>query len=342
MKILKLPGENLNGFIETLRGFGQLLAPQRKGSNSFVFAPLKDISKIDLNYTRTILPLKKYLLRPVETISKWTPCQGYRTTPENEGEKHVLFGVHPCDIKAIEILDMVMRDNYIDERYFAARDNIAVIGISCEPDELCFCHSMQADFVESGFELFLSDVDDGYLVTVRTSLGDDMVSAAHHLFEEVTRGTIERFKYRNEERRKRFSKQSQIDISQLPEIIDLEYKSVIWKEYGDKCLSCGGCTMVCPTCYCYDIYDEVALSQQEGVRKRKWDSCFFADYALVAGGENFREKRHSRFRYRYLHKQEGFVSKYGRPSCTGCGRCIEVCPAGIDLREVIRKIRGGA
>jgi len=106
MKILNLPVENLNDFIETLRGFGQLHAPQRKGSNSFVFAELKDISKMELNYTRTILPLKKYLLKSVETISKFTPCQGYQTIPENEGEKYVLFGVHPCDIKAVEILDL--------------------------------------------------------------------------------------------------------------------------------------------------------------------------------------------------------------------------------------------
>ncbi len=340
MKVLRLPEKNLNKFIESLKKFGEVHVPQRQGVKSFVFAELKDISKMDLNYTRTILPLKKYLSKPVDPLFRFTPTEGYQPTDEDKSKKYVLFGVHSCDIKALGIVDMVMRDNRSDLRYLSKRNNVAVIGISCEPDDFCFCHSMESDFVELGFELFLHKVDGNYLVIVRTSLGDDMVTFAASLFEEVTGDAIEDFKRDIIERRKKFLERKDINTSYLPEIIELEYKSKTWEEYGKKCLSCGSCTMVCPTCYCYEVYDEIALNQQEGTRKKRWDSCFFLEYSLVAGGINFRGEKSSRFRHRYLHKQEGFVSKYGRPSCVGCGRCIEVCPAKIDLREVIQKIGG--
>jgi len=338
MKILNLPKKNLLKFVESLKEFGEVNAPIKKGSNSFAFDRIKEFKKINLNYTRTILPLKKYFLKPISPMFKFTTTEGYIPIIEDEDKRNVFFGIHSCDIKSLEILDMAMKENYVDERYFNIRNNSAIIGISCEPDEYCFCHSMQADFVESGFELFLSELDNSYLVTVKTSLGDDMIMASASLFEEVTSDMIEKFKNKADERLRSFS--NQINISYLPEIIELDYKSDIWKKYSDKCLSCGSCTMVCTTCYCYDVYDEITLNGKQGKRLKRWDSCFFPDYALVAGGENFREERFSRFRYRYLHKQEGFVSKYGRPSCTGCGRCIDVCPAGIDLRKVIQKIRG--
>ena len=340
MKILNLPKNNFLQFIESLKAFGEVHGPVKKGGKSFEFKKIEDVSNIDLSYHRTILPLKKYFLKPVQPIFKFSTAKGYLPVNENNSNKKVLFGVHACDIKALEILDMAMKENYVDERYFNLRKNAAIIGISCEPDEYCFCHSMQADFVESGCELFLTDIDESYVVIVKTSLGDDMVAACSGLFEEVTDSIIDTYKNKSDERVSKF--QDQINISCLPEIIELEYTSNVWQEYGDKCLACGSCTMVCPTCYCYNIYDEIALCGNKGVRNKIWDSCFFPDYALVAGGENFRNERYSRFRYRYLHKQEGFVSKYGRPSCTGCGRCIEVCPAKIDLRKVIQKIRGEA
>ena len=131
-----------------------------------------------------------------------------------------------------------------------------------------------------------------------------------------------------------------MDLGDLPEILEMEYHSEVWDELGRKCLSCGSCSMVCPTCYCFDVNDEVDLGSRSGRRIRSWDSCLFETHALVAGGENFREHRSSRIKFRYYHKQRGFVAEYGRPSCVGCGRCIAGCPAGIDIVSVIEKLRG--
>lgn len=101
--------------------------------------------------------------------------------------------------------------------------------------------------------------------------------------------------------------------------------------------------MVCPTCYCYDVEDhpslDLDLERGESTRERVWDSCLFSTHALVAGGENFRESQADRIKFRFYHKQRGFVAEYGRPSCVGCGRCIVACPAHIDIVEVLNRLR---
>ena len=337
MKIVTLPKENLPEFIGHLRAFGEIHAPTRRPDNSVVFAPVSDASEIELDYIRTILPLKKYFFKPVDVVLTFRAEKGYEAPTERADEKYVIFGVHPCDIHGLKILDLVFGGRYVDTYYSARRDRAVIIGLDCIPDELCFCRSTGTGFVDSGFDLFLSDIDDSYLVRVGTSSGDDIVRAADALFHEVTGEDREAYKMKSILRRESF--RTEIQLQDLPEIMDLEYENTVWQEVGEKCLSCGTCSMVCPTCYCYAVFDELNLDAVSGQRKRRWDSCLFKDYALVAGGHNFRAERASRVKNRYFHKQRGFVSQYGRPSCVGCGRCKAYCPAGIDIVEVISDLR---
>jgi len=265
------------------------------------------------------LPLKKYFLKPVDAMLNFWAEKGYDTPAEEADGRRVIFGVHPCEIHGLKILDLVFGGKYVDNYYFARRSNAAIIGLDCMPDELCFCRSTGTDFVDTSFDLFLSDIGDSYAVRVGTSLGDDMAKAADSLFCQIERADREKYKAKSLERGESF--QTEIQLQDLPQIMDLEYESQIWQELGEECLSCGMCSMVCPTCYCYAVFDELNLDASSGQRKRRWDSCLFKDYALAAGGHNFRADRSSRVKNRYFHKQRGFVSQYGRPSCVGCGRC---------------------
>lgn len=337
MKIVKLPKKNLNAFLKSIEEFGELHAPVRRGDHSYAFDKVKDFEDIKLDYTRSILPPKKYFMKPKQTLFTFSQEKGYETVYEDKDKKIVLFGVHPYDIFSLKILDLVFEGKYVDNYYFERRKNVAILGIDCEPDELCFSRSMGADFVEDGFDLYFSDIGEDYLIRVGTSLGDDMVLKAELLIEDVDEKAREEYKKRSRERKEQF--QSDVEIADLPEIFDLEYESDVWKEAGEKCLGCGSCSMVCPTCYCYDVYDELELDITKGERKRIWDSCLFTDYALVAGGHNFRGERSSRIKNRFFHKQRGFVAEYGMPACVGCGRCIEACPAGINIIELITKLR---
>jgi len=337
MRTVKLPKENLLDFVGSLSSFGEIHAPTKRGASSFAFAPVTDLSEIRLDYTRTILPPKKYFLRPVETMFDFSTEGGYAAPAGESAERLVIFGVHPCDIQGLLILDLVFGGEYADSYYSARRNRAAVIGVDCVPDELCFCRSAGTDFVDAGFDLFLSDIDDSYLVRVGTSLGDDMVRAAESLFGAVAEADRLKYKRKSVERRESF--RTEIPLQDLPAIMDLEYESDVWREEGEKCLSCGTCSMVCPTCYCFAVFDELNLDASSGRRMRQWDSCLFNDYALVAGGHNFRAERSSRVKNRFFHKQRGFVSQYGRSACVGCGRCKAFCPAGVDIVEIINKLR---
>jgi len=337
MQIVKLPKESLDKFMGSLSKFGEIHAPIKKDENTYLFSKIEDLSKIELDYNRTILPPKKYFFSPTETIFRFSPEKGYEPPEDNLNKKYVLLGVHPCDIHGLKILDLVFSGRYVDNYYFTKRKRTSIIGVSCIPDDKCFCRSMETDFVEDGFDLFLSDIDDSYLVRIATSLGDDMVRANQFLFKEVDKEDIAEYKRKSNERKNHFK--IDLELYNLPEIMDLEYENKIWEEIGEKCLSCGTCSMVCPTCYCYDVFDDLDLDGKTGERRRRWDSCLFKDYALVAGGLNFRPERSARVKNRYFHKQRGFVAQYGRPSCVGCGRCVQSCPAKIDIVEVITKIR---
>jgi sulfhydrogenase subunit beta (sulfur reductase) len=336
VKTLVLPRERLDFFAAVLQQFGDVHGPVAQGDH-FVFRRLERWSEIRLDYTRTLLPPKKYVLPPRECLFHFRQAEGYVPATDGLDRRIVLFGVHACDLYGLNILDAVFAGRYPDPYYQTRRRNLAIIGIDCTPDEHCFCRSMRADFVSQGFDLFLTDLGDRYFTLVGTALGDDMVLATSGLFEPTTRDDVDAYKRRSEERHRAFRLAA--EIRDLPEIFELEYKSDLWEELGARCLGCGACSMVCPTCYCYDVMDEAALGTRDGTRTRTWDSCLFVDHALVAGGENFRASRASRVKFRFYHKQRGFVAEYGRPSCVGCGRCIEACPAGIDIIEVIERLR---
>ncbi len=337
MKTLKLPRQQLDYFASVMQQFGEVHAPVAR-DGQYAFARIDRWSDAVLDYNRTILPPKKYVLPPRETLLRYRSGTGYEPVAEGLERRIVLFGVHPCDIYGINILDDVFAGTYHDPYYRARRDNLIVIGIDCTPDEHCFCRSMRADFVDRGFDLFFYDIGEYFLVFVGTARGDDMVLAAKALFEEVARADIEEYKRRSEAKRRTFK--LDVEIRDLPEIFEMEYRAEIWQDLGKKCLSCGACSLVCPTCYCYDVADQVELGSRDGCRERCWDSCLFSSHARVAGGENFRESRASRIKFRFYHKQRGFVAEYGRPSCIGCGRCIEACPVNIDIVEVLNLLRG--
>lgn len=337
MKILKLPKRQLDFFASVLQQFGEVHAPVER-NGKYAFQRLSRWSEARLDYDRTVLSPKKYVLPPRETLFRYREGKGYQPATDDLERKIVLVGVHACDIYSLNILDEVFAGQYPDPYYQARRRNLAIIGIDCTPDEHCFCRSMRADFVDTGFDLFLHDIGEYYLVFVGTARGDDMVLATGPLFEDVTRADIEEYKRRSENKRRQFK--LDVEIRDLPEIFEMEYEAEIWDDLGERCLSCGNCSMVCPTCYCYDVVDETALGSRDGDRNRIWDSCLFYSHALVAGGENFRESKASRIKFRFYHKQRGFVAEYGRPSCVGCGRCIETCPVGIDIIEVLNRLRG--
>ncbi len=308
--------------------------------DGFVFAKLDEPSQLRLDYDTTLLPPKKLFFPPESVMMRFDTEANDVVEAVAEAGPRVLFGLHPCDINGLLLMDNVfLGRQYVDPYYKALRDNTLIIGVSCTPSESCFCNAWNTDEAHWGFDMFFTDLGGRYFVSVASVKGAELLDR-HVATREMTDDDVAAFQRTREEFKAGFS--AEVDSDQLPLLLDAKFDSPIWDELGERCLSCGACSMVCPTCYCFDVVDRLDADGKGGERVRVWDSCQFAGFASVAHGANFRASRASRVKYRYYHKQWGYLSKFERVLCVGCGRCSRACLAGISPREVITALQQGA
>ncbi|MHA1769334.1 MAG: 4Fe-4S dicluster domain-containing protein [Candidatus Thorarchaeota archaeon] len=331
MRILKMQAKYLEVFLESLDKFGVLYGPIRK-RGVLTFDRVERVSDLVLGGEHPMIPLKK-LFHPKQFTMMHFNEKGF--SPDYSiMEKRVVIGAHPCEIHGLLRLDDVFLSEPADPYYAGLRKSTAIIGFSCLPTENSLCSSTRTDIVEEGFDLFFVDLDDFYLVWVGSSLGHDMIYEREEFFDEnVAPEDIQRYLAWREKRNKMFK--HHFEFKSMPDVMELSYNSKIWEEFADKCLSCGQCSMVCPTCNCFNVTDILDITNEAvGRRERVWDSCMFADYSLVSGGHNFREARADRLKLWYTHKLKAFGDEYGTPGCVGCGRCVDTCPVDINVLTI--------
>lgn len=334
----------LKALFDLLADKNAVVGPVRTGVDRnnaplFAFEQVADYRKLDLGYTTTRLPAKRYFLPFREDLATFKIAGGdwTKSIDYNIDRPYVLFGLHACDINALNKLDKVLMGPVYPMPYYAAkRKNMFIVGIDCKPQPFCFCRSMGADTVLHGFDLFLTDMGDKYFVEI---LSAEAYQIAKDLKTEApTEADHMRFMRTVAEKNKQFT--ARVDTTDLTKILDMEFQSPVWKQWGDKCLGCGTCSNVCPTCYCYGVEETVDVGLKKARKTKTLYSCNIVDFAEVAGGHNFRPERSSRLKYRYYHKHRGFVEAYEESLCVGCGRCGEACLAGITVPEVIASVRG--
>ncbi len=320
----------------------EIIAPKRidrdaSGKAIHQYLPVQSFDEIDLDYTATEYSAKTYFIPFRETLSTyrfddddWEQEIRYRIQPR------AIIGLHACDINALVKLDKVFaRDFFPSPYYVSRRENTFVIGVSCLPCEGGFCKSVGADTVTHGFDLYLVDLGDRYFVKI----GSDR---AFNLLKKVRTEEInDRDKQDYLEFLHRFNKayKNTLQTQNLPNLLDIEFESDVWTKWGDKCLSCGSCAMVCPTCYCYGVTEQVSMDFERGSKVKHLYSCNLIDFAQVAGGHNFRPAAETRLKYRYYHQHRGFVESFGHPLCVGCNRCGSVCLAGINPPDIIQDLQ---
>ncbi len=304
----------------------------------FVFDRIAHPGELKLDYDTTLLPPKKWLFPPEESMMRFRVADSEIVDDDVHVTPRVLFGLHPCDINGLLLMDNVFTRDYVDPYYAARRAATLVIGHSCTPTETCFCNAWGTDEVNWGFDVFLTDLGDRYFVSVTSAEGSELLDR-YVENQPATEADIKEFTRASRRARELFP--HALDTSHLPMLLEAKFDSPIWDRLGEACLGCGACSMVCPTCYCFDVRDRTSVDQKSGERVRTWDSCQFAGFSAVAHGENFRADRASRVKYRYYHKQWGYLSKFERVLCVGCGRCTRACLAGISPVTVITELEGG-
>ncbi len=334
-----LPRTRLADFVRFLSARQKLIGPVALGNNQYKFGEVSSLEEMSLNYLPTILPPKKYYMPQHETLLKYDVSRGQEMEAVVEVEELVLFGVHTCDLAGIQCLNVVFSDRPKDLHYLIRKNYLTLIGLECNDycDGYANCAMLRNHLPKGGYDLFFTELSDCYFVHVNTQQGDDLVDESG-LFDPVTPRAEAELAELRALKKKRFKSEVAIRYQDIPRLFEETFESLVWDDVGNRCLSCGNCTNVCPTCYCFDVTDEPELDLTKGRRIRVWDSCQHEAFAKVAGGESFREKRKDRKRHRFNRKFKYPMDRYRRIFCTGCGRCSRTCMAKIDLKETINAL----
>ena len=254
-------------------------------------------------------------------------------------ESLAIIGVRACDLAALRLQDQHFLEGAFSDSYYAARrQSLFLVAVHCaHPVATCFCASTgDGPRARRGFDMALSELDDGYLVETGSDKGRALADqlplvAATAAHRETADGEVEeaaRRQIRN------------LPSRNLRDVLFSNLSHPRWEEVATRCLSCGNCTAVCPTCFCHGEIDETALDGRDSLHARQWDSCFSQGHSYIHG-MTIRADTRTRYRQWLTHKLGSWHEQYGRSGCVGCGRCITWCPVGIDITQEAREICGG-
>jgi len=310
-------------FVEALIEPGNAIGVQAKG-DLFDYAHLRSAKDLRLDYDVTLQPPKKYFLPPAETLMTYRVGGAYKS--EYEGQSFVLLGVHPYDMIAINQMDELFQQNYYDAHYMARRNSATIIACDvARASENVFASSMGTAIVREGYDVLLTDIGDRYVAEAATEKGEKVLSKGRATqADDAAIKSREAVWARNRKTLNRH--ELKCDPGYLPKLLDRAYDHPIWEERARTCFSCGSCNMVCPTCYCFNVQDDMNWDLKTGKRKRVWDGCLLDGFTEVAGAHEFRKHRCDRFRHRLYRKAKYVPEKIrGQIACVGCGRCVAAC-----------------
>jgi sulfhydrogenase subunit beta (sulfur reductase) len=333
-KLFHVQANWLAGAIEALGTAGaEVLVPVRDDSGLVDLRSVTSSDHVASDYCNVLRPLKEVFLPRTEVLMKYEKGEDgdvrLSSTPPPSGET-VVMGSRPCDAAAVEMLDKVFQWDYDDVPYRTRRENTTVVSWACTaPDARCFCTSVGGSPQdERGSDVLVFLQDDGKaLLQVHTEKGTrfierlgDIVQPAPADMQPPEPPEIGRT----------------LDTDKIKRWLDDNFESEFWTDISLKCLGCGACSYLCPTCHCFDIVDESVWNR--GERRRNWDSCSFSLFTQHTSGHNPRPDQTARCRQRVMHKFKYFPERFNRIACVGCGRCIRNCGVGQNIVQVLAEI----
>lgn len=316
----------LEEWLDSLAEMRTIIAP-REVDGVLLYRPVKTSQEIAWDFMRPVMSVKEVFFPPTErlfTIEKiGTQVNLKENLPESQ---QVVFGVRPCDARGVKILDSLFLDtNPVDPYYARRRENTVLIGLACkELGSSCFCTSVGGTPDDArDVDVMLYETDDDYLVEAVTEKGRFLIPGGEWKETDGVRQPA-----------KGNPQFTVPDKRAWPGKFNDEY----WLKMSERCLSCRACAYVCPTCRCFAVRDEMTANPREFERIRCWDSCAGENYRRIAGGHKPRAEKGERLRNRFFCKFFYYPEQYGlgaTTACTGCGRCIDVCPVNVDITEVL-------
>jgi len=289
--------------------------------------------------------VKRFLFPPV--LSVWRARRAADGTlavePPPPPPRYAFLGVRSCDLHAVAIQDRVfIGDRHVDADYEARRRDAFFVAVNCaRAGGTCFCTSMgTGPHVTAGFDLALTELlDEGghrFLVEAGGERGREVLAE----LPSRTAEPDERRAGAEQTERTAASMGRSLETDGIRELLPANAEHPRWDDVAERCLSCGNCTLVCPTCFCSTAEDVSDLAGEEATHTRQWDSCFTLGHSYMHGGE-VRHSTRSRYRQWMTHKLSTWIDQFGSSGCVGCGRCITWCPVAIDITEEVAAIRAG-
>jgi heterodisulfide reductase subunit C len=338
----KIAKENLSALFRLIASEQELYLPARI-SNQVNFAAWDEDVVPDLDTLKTVKSPKDAFFPQSESLYTCKK-EGKKITVEPEALKDqnfVVFGMRACDIQGVKVLDNVFLSEPVDSFYAARREHGIIVALAChEPEETCFCKVFGIDCADPVADVAAWMVGENLYWKALTEKGEKLTSSVKSLLEDADASEEQKVEDEKTSIRAIVEKLPYANLSLEGwngDALKEKFDSPVWEELYKPCLACGTCTFVCPTCQCYDIKD---YDTGHGVQRyRCWDSCMYSDFTMMAHGNN-RTSQMQRFRQRFMHKLVYYpANNNGMYSCVGCGRCVEKCPASLNIVKVIKSFQ---
>jgi ferredoxin len=313
---------------------GNVFAPRRDEAGEVGLLALSRDEPADLEYGNFRVPPKAFLFPQEQTLIYFK--DGKAEAPDLPRQETILFGVRPCDARAMQALDRVFLDGDPRDPYYAQRRAATtVIALACaRPMSSCFCTSVGGGPGDAaGADVLAVGLENNLILKPESPRGRDLMSSLSDLLADASPAAI---KEAEERIQVAADQMAPVEVEDIARRLGEAYESPLWQNASQKCLGCGTCSYLCPTCHCFDITDEVRNGT--GRRVRTWDCCAYPLFTLHASGHNPRPTPKERWRQRVMHKFRYAVENFGSLFCVGCGRCIRNCPVGMDLRAVLKEV----
>ncbi len=347
MNICFLSESKLKDLMSVLFGYGRVFASTEtevtssRSSEARIF-----VRELNKEYVtgyripgfRTFDNFKSFVLPPRAKVADY-PDDKWIDIKEGKDRK-VLVGLKACDLVSFAMLDKVFLDDtdFIDPFYKKRRESLILVSSDCTySSDNCFCNLMgNYPYALKGFDINLSEIEGGYLIESGSDLGDKIIEELS-LPDAKENQILERDKKRKKvlEKLQKTNSEFEKAFVRPDSLASGAFDSDAGWNLGNTCVSCSACTNVCPVCYCFTLFDREGKKKEQYERYMVWDSCQFKGFSQMAGGMNPRFSKMRQFKNRYYHKFFRFYERYKLYKCTGCGRCIDNCLGGIDMREVL-------
>ena len=338
LPMLKITRDQFNEFVAAVGKDYTVYGPTVKerffDQTFYVFDRIADPADMVIHYTWTVFSPKKILV-PDQKLFDYDVAT-FERTAELDTSPRIIFGVHNCDMNATGLIDWVYLQDNPDSYYAARRRNTLFVGVTCLPDRECFCRAVDWYEVKTGFDLYLHAVDGTMMLEAKSPKGAELLDGFAH-GERATEQEVKALAAA-EDAFEQETLHMNTPAPNLPMLFTASYESTVWEETAARCVSCGACHLVCPTCFCTHVGDTPNARLDGGSMLRQGDGCMLRSFAEIGSHENFRYGTHTRLKHRWYRKHKYLFERTGKSFCVGCGRCGRECPTAIKPVEIVNDL----